>query len=115
MGTRKPTLEWFAVSDWSELTEASSFGLLEPNAGRCEQVQPDQLDCAFIPGLAFDGEGFRLGLGGGYYDCFLHEAPPRLACIGLMLACQAVAHIPREAHDARLRSVLTEEGLKRFG
>ena len=111
----KPVLEWFVVADWSELTEPGPFGLREPNAERCERVTAGELDGAFIPGLAFDEEGFRLGRGGGYYDVFLSEAPPRLACIGLMFACQAVAKVPREAHDAQLRKVLTEEGLRRFG
>jgi 5-formyltetrahydrofolate cyclo-ligase len=110
----KPLLEWFVVADWSELVDTGSFGLREPNAGICAPVQAGQLDCAFIPGLAFDEEGFRLGRGGGYYDFFLHEAPPRLACVGLMFACQGVVKVPRESHDARLRSVLTEEGLRRF-
>jgi 5-formyltetrahydrofolate cyclo-ligase len=114
-GCGKPLLEWFIVTDWSDVVETGPFGLREPNAGSCARVEAGQLDCAFIPGLAFDEEGFRLGRGGGYYDCFLNEAPPRLACIGLMLSCQAVAKIPREAHDARLRSVLTEEGLRTFG
>jgi len=115
MENGKPILEWFVVADWSELTEPGPFGLREPNAGRCELVKTEKLACAFIPGLAFDGEGFRLGRGGGYYDCFLSEAPKRLASIGLMLACQEVKAVPREAHDAQLRSVLTEEGLRKFG
>jgi len=115
MGVGKPVLEWFVVIDWSELVEAAPFGLREPNAGLCKQVATGELDCAFIPGLAFDEEGFRLGRGGGYYDYFLSEAPPRLARIGLMFSCQAVAKVPREGHDARLPKVLTEEGLSTFG
>ena len=111
----KPVLEWFVVSDWHDLAEPGPHGLREPNAGRCEPVADWELDCAFIPGLAFDGEGFRLGHGGGYYDCFLNEAPKGLVSIGLMFACQFVEQISRESHDAQLRSVLTEEGLKRFG
>ncbi|MCE0498254.1 MAG: 5-formyltetrahydrofolate cyclo-ligase [Methylacidiphilales bacterium] len=114
MGKGKPVLEWFIVADWSELGEPGPIGLREPNAGLCKQVAAGELDCAFIPALAFDEEGFRLGHGGGFYDCFLSEAPQRLACIGLMYACQAVAKVPREAHDAPLPKVLTEEGLRTF-
>lgn len=110
----KPVLEWFVVAGWSELAEPGPFGLREPNARRCGRVRAGELDCAFIPGLAFDKEGFRLGRGGGYYDGFLSEAPQRLARIGLMFSCQAVAKVPREPHDAQLRKVLTEEGLRTF-
>ncbi|HUB66595.1 MAG TPA: 5-formyltetrahydrofolate cyclo-ligase [Candidatus Methylacidiphilales bacterium] len=115
MEEKKPVLEWFIVSAWSELLENGPFGLREPNAGLCLQMEVKEFDCAFVPGLAFDEKGFRLGRGGGYYDCFLAEAPSRLPCIGLMFSCQAVAKVPREPHDTRLRSVLTEEGLRIFG
>jgi 5-formyltetrahydrofolate cyclo-ligase len=114
MGTGKPTLEWFAVADWSELVEAGSFGLREPNAGLCRQVKADELDFALIPGLAFDVEGVRLGRGGGFYDCFLSLVPAKLACIGLMFACQQVEKVPREGHDAKLPRLLTENGLLKF-
>jgi 5-formyltetrahydrofolate cyclo-ligase len=113
----KPVLEWFVVTDWSELTESGPLsGLREPATERCGRAGAGELDCAFISGLAFDEEGFRLGRGGGYYGCFLSEAPQRMARIGLMFCCQAVAKVPREAHDdAQLRKVLTEEGLRTFG
>jgi 5-formyltetrahydrofolate cyclo-ligase len=115
LGTGKPTLEWFAVADWGHLAEAGSFGLREPNAGLCELAEPGEIDCAFIPGLAFDEEGYRLGRGGGFYDVFLSQVSEQVACIGLMLVCQAVAKVPREDHDARLKCVLTEDGLRKFG
>jgi 5-formyltetrahydrofolate cyclo-ligase len=111
---KKPVLEWFIVSAWNELMEAGPFGLREPNAGLCQQMPAKDIDCAFIPGLAFDEEGFRLGRGGGYYDYFLAGAPQRLPCIGLMFSRQEVARVPREPHDARLRTVLTEERLRMF-
>jgi 5-formyltetrahydrofolate cyclo-ligase len=79
-----------------------------------------QLDCIFVPGLAFDHAGWRLGRGGGYYDFALaqiranakHGNP--IPHPGLMFACQEVEKIPAEAHDQRLSCILTEEGLRLF-
>jgi 5-formyltetrahydrofolate cyclo-ligase len=70
-----------------------------------------ELDCVFVPGLAFDSEGFRLGRGSGFYDSFLSLTPPTLSCVGLMFSLQKVSAVPREPHDQALRCVITEEGL----
>jgi 5-formyltetrahydrofolate cyclo-ligase len=77
-------------------------------------VEIKELDCAFVPGLAFDETGLRLGRGGGYYDRFLSQAPARLPCIGMMFSLQKVSSVPREAHDGALREIITEDGLLTF-
>jgi 5-formyltetrahydrofolate cyclo-ligase len=65
-----------------------------------------------VPGLAFDARGYRLGRGGGYYDRFLETlGQPRPVLCGVCFACQIVPEIPREAHDARVDFVVSENGL----
>ncbi len=107
----RPQLDWHEVAGWDEVVAPGPFGLREPDPLRCPRVAIAELDCAFIPGLAFDDDGFRLGRGGGFYDTFLGRAPATLPSIGLMFSCQHVPAVPREPHDQALRSVITEDGL----
>jgi 5-formyltetrahydrofolate cyclo-ligase len=72
------------------------------------------LDCVFVPGMAFDHEGGRLGRGGGFYDSFLGLAPEKLHSVGLFFSGQKIPFVPREAHDQALRSVITEDGFQSF-
>jgi 5-formyltetrahydrofolate cyclo-ligase len=108
----KPELNWHEVASWDDVVARGPMGLREPDPVRCPLVAPAELDCVFVPGLAFDEEGHRLGRGGGFYDVFLRHAPPKLPRIGLMFAAQQVKRVPREAHDYALPAVITEEGLQ---
>jgi 5-formyltetrahydrofolate cyclo-ligase len=110
----RPELKWCEATSWDDLAARGSRGLREPDPVRCPPVEPSALDCIFVPGLAFDATGHRLGRGGGFYDAFLAQAPAKLITVGLMFAVQKVPRVPREAHDFKLGSVITEEGLKRF-
>jgi 5-formyltetrahydrofolate cyclo-ligase len=84
------------------------FGAPEP-VGSIPAPPPDLV---LVPGLAFDRAGHRLGRGGGFYDRFLETLPsPRPTLCGVCFSCQIVPAVPREAHDARVDFVLTEEGL----
>jgi 5-formyltetrahydrofolate cyclo-ligase len=106
-----PELDWHEVADWDEVVVSGPFGLREPDPLRCPRVPISALDCVFVPGVAFDPEGFRLGRGGGFYDRFLSLTPTTLPCIGVMFSLQTVPAVPREPHDQALRSVITEDGL----
>jgi len=102
-----PELDWHEVTSWDDVVILGPFGLREPDPLRCPRVPQAELDCVFVPGLAFDHEGFRLGRGGGFYDRFLSTAT--MPSIGLFFQRQKVERVPREAHDQRLRSVITED------
>ena len=67
----------------------------------------------FVPLLAFDRTGHRLGYGGGYYDRTL-AALPGARAIGCAFAAQELDAVPAGAHDMRLEAVATERGLIRF-
>ena len=83
------------------------FGTSHP-AG--EEIAPDVL---LIPLLAFDGEGNRLGYGGGFYDRTLALLPGAFR-IGCAFAAQELDSVPRGPYDQRLHAVATEAGLRRF-
>lgn len=69
-------------------------------------IEPAQIDCVIVPGAAFDKNGGRLGLGGGYYDRFLPRAV-NAKKIALAYDFQVVESLPTEIHDAKLDAVLT--------
>lgn len=71
-----------------------------------ETVQPEEMDLAIIPGMAFDSKCNRMGRGKGFYDKLL----PFLKCttIGLGFSFQIVDEIPCEAFDKPLDLIITE-------
>jgi 5-formyltetrahydrofolate cyclo-ligase len=73
-------------------------------------VVPDLL---FVPLLGFDAAGYRLGYGGGFYDRTLAalRTHGRVRAIGLAYAAQRFDRVPRDATDARLDAIATEDGL----
>ena len=109
-----PHLEWHAVKDWSEMTDSGPFGLREPDPERCPRVEPAQIDCVFVPGLAFDSTGLRLGRGGGYYDYFLSRIGANVPRFGIMFASQQTENLPRQPHDQALPAIVTEDGVVSF-
>jgi len=80
------------------------FGTFAPEG---PVIEPDVV---FVPMLAFDRAGNRLGYGGGYYDRTLEALPDAMA-IGFAYAAQCVAFVPVEPHDAKLKLIATESGI----
>ena len=70
-------------------------------------------DLILAPLLAFDGEGRRLGQGGGHYDRTFSALPEAIR-IGLAYSGQQVDALPFEPHDVALHGVLTETGYTAF-
>ena len=89
-----------------------------PNTGKSGQdAAPDDSppaapDIIIVPGVAFDANGTRLGMGGGYYDRLL--ALPRYADslrLGLAYSFQLVDSLPRQTWDVPVHAVCTELGI----
>ncbi len=69
-------------------------------------------DLLFVPLLAFDRHGHRLGYGGGYYDRTLASLPGRLA-LGFGFSALEVDSVPTGPHDQPLDAIVTEKGVIR--
>jgi 5,10-methenyltetrahydrofolate synthetase len=80
------------------------FGMLEPAPGP-PLVDPEVLDIALVPGVAFDQRGGRLGFGGGYYDRFLAITPALR--VGVTFDACLADDIPCSEHDLRMDWVMT--------
>ena len=82
------------------------------------RISLDALDVVIVPGLAFDGDGRRLGFGGGYYDGTFSGAGAggkRPALIGLCYEFQVVPHCPAGPGDVPVDVVVTESRVLRRG
>ena len=74
------TMQHFLLTDATQI-EVNKFGIPEPKNGI--EIKPEQLDVIFIPLLACDSKGNRVGYGKGFYDRFLHRCKPSVLKIGL--------------------------------
>jgi len=74
-----------------------------------EKLTPD---IALAPLVGWDGAGFRLGYGGGYFDRTLAAASPRPFTIGIGLQSARLASILPQPHDIALDVILTEAGVQ---
>jgi len=100
----------YRILSWNDLVPGG-FGIPEPLDRQCTIISPDMIDCAIIPGVAFDMTGARLGYGKGYYDKLLTELNAPTA--GLCFEHQLVGHIPCEPHDRRVHMIITEKRIIR--
>ena len=72
------------------------------------------LDIIFVPCLAYDKYGFRLGYGGGYYDktiSYLHLINHKFLSVGLAYDDQKINKVVCDHFDQRLDYILTEKQL----
>ncbi|MES2984032.1 MAG: 5-formyltetrahydrofolate cyclo-ligase [Pseudomonadota bacterium] len=90
-----------------------ALGMEEPLEG-APLILPEII---LVPLLAFDGEGYRLGYGGGYYDrtiAALREAEKPPLFIGVGYSMQEIEQVPTGDYDAPLDGILTELGVSMF-
>lgn len=69
-------------------------------------------EVTLAPLVGWDGEGYRLGYGGGYFDRTLAALRPRPITIGVGLEAAGLATIFPQPHDVRLDAVVTEAGVR---
>jgi len=89
----------------------SSYGIPEPQEGI--EVRPQQLDVVFVPLLAYDVQGNRLGYGKGFYDRFLSQCRPDCLLIGLSFFPPEKT-IPHEIIDFPLNLCITPSEIYHF-
>ncbi len=59
----------------------NSHNIPEPVDGI--EIANDKIDVVFVPLLAFDKQGHRIGYGKGFYDKFLSQCRPEMLKVGL--------------------------------
>jgi 5,10-methenyltetrahydrofolate synthetase len=74
-----------------------------------EAVVPE---ITLAPLVGWDGAGFRLGYGGGYFDRTLAALEPRPFTIGVGFQSARLTTIYPQPHDIPLDVILTQQGVK---
>lgn len=72
-------MEAFIVNDETEFGD-NVYGIHEPLNGLL--ADPELIDLVFVPLLAFDNHGFRVGYGKGFYDRFLKKCRKDVVIVG---------------------------------
>tara|TARA_B100002052_G_C15766177_1_gene544778 strand:- start:399 stop:983 length:585 start_codon:yes stop_codon:yes gene_type:complete len=89
------------------------MNILEP-AQNEKKLIPDIL---FVPCLAFDDKGYRLGYGGGYYDKtfeYFNKTNKQYISVGYAFDEQKIFNLPVDSHDIKLDFIMTEKSLYTF-
>ncbi|MCB0399037.1 MAG: 5-formyltetrahydrofolate cyclo-ligase [Winogradskyella sp.] len=74
------SMSHFLLTDNTTIKK-NHYNIPEPVDGI--EIQSSQIDVVFVPLLAFDKTGNRIGYGKGFYDRFLSECNPETIKIGL--------------------------------
>jgi 5-formyltetrahydrofolate cyclo-ligase len=97
----------------------NDFGIPEPVSSPGERISPLQLDVIFMPLVAFDVKGWRLGSGAGFYDrCLRHLRGTRRwrrpKLVGVAYEHQKIEALFPGDWDVPMDAVLTERRTYRF-
>ena len=85
----------------------NKFGIWEPKLNVQNVLPLKELDILFTPLVAFDKQGNRLGMGGGFYDRTLQNwRNSSFIPVGLAHQCQQVEQLPTEVWDVPLHQIL---------
>ena len=85
----------------------NKFGIWEPKLNVQSVLPLEELDILFTPLVAFDKQGNRLGMGGGFYDRTLQNwRNSSFIPVGLAHQYQQVEQLPTEAWDVPLHQIL---------
>ena len=85
------------------------YGIREPAGGRRLPRGVDAGLVVFVPGVAFDCNGNRLGRGTGWYDRLLGGLDARVPRIALAYEFQLLEEVPVEPGDLPVHAIVTEK------
>jgi 5-formyltetrahydrofolate cyclo-ligase len=103
-------LDWAAFTG-ADALERTKHGLLEPAGPRLGLDGIATADVVLVPALAVDGDGRRLGQGGGCYDRALRRVAPTVPVLAVVFPDEVTTDpLPDEPHDRRVDGALIPPG-----
>ena len=100
---------WFYQYTKNTQLKLNRFGILEPTLKNKKRIAPWALELVLFPLVAFDSQGGRLGMGGGFYDRTFEFTQEKTKLYGLAHHFQEVDKIPTEAWDIPLHGIATDK------
>lgn len=79
-----------------------------------EIIPPEHLDMVFVPLLAFDEEGFRVGYGKGFYDKYLPDCSAECLLVGFSYFPPLARLDDRDEFDVPLDLCITPQNVYVF-
>ncbi|MCW3106284.1 MAG: 5-formyltetrahydrofolate cyclo-ligase [Segetibacter sp.] len=99
------------VHDETDFIE-NPYGIPEPEEG--VKVAAEEIDLVFVPLLAFDKNGFRVGYGKGFYDRFLKKCREDVLTIGFSYFDPIDKIEDRNQFDVPLNYCITPQKIYEF-
>lgn len=96
-----------------EALERTAQGLVEPKDGQAARAS--ELDLIIVPGVAFDRQGNRIGMGRGFYDLLLRKVSRKVKLVGLCFEENLEESLPVESHDVKMDLIVTDKQVIRRG
>jgi 5-formyltetrahydrofolate cyclo-ligase len=91
---------------------SNQLGIMEPETGTIYPAK--ELDLVFVPLLAFDQLGYRVGYGKGYYDRFLIECKPDTIKLGFSFFEPVERITDTDQFDVPLNYCITPQHIYEF-
>jgi len=96
----------------SSQLEVNEYGIPEPKYG--EEIPEVMLDFVFVPLLAINNTGHRVGYGKGFYDRLLAKCKPSCVFIGLNMFDEFTIIDDINPFDIKLHYCITSNGFYDF-
>jgi 5-formyltetrahydrofolate cyclo-ligase len=105
---------YFAPYETDSQLKTNCFNIPEPVCHPSKWKAASQLDLLFLPLVAFDPHGNRIGMGGGFYDRSLAYLQHRRfwrkpVLVGLAHEIQKMGQLNRQSWDIPLNFIITEK------
>ncbi|HEK9101509.1 5-formyltetrahydrofolate cyclo-ligase [Bacillus pfraonensis] len=100
------TMTFRQITNFDQL-ETVYMSLREPIPALTVEIEANEIDLLFVPGVAYTRRGERIGYGGGYYDRYLLQYKGKT--LSLAFGFQIVNYIPTEPFDQNVQKIITEK------
>lgn len=106
------TMTFYRLDHMDEL-QTGVYRIPVPPATPDRICTPDAATLILLPMNAYDGAGYRLGAGGGYYDRYL-AAHPTAQTLGICYASCRREALPHDSFDQKIKACVTENETEEF-
>ncbi len=104
----KNSFSLYKISNYDKDLVRNADDILEPNPEGCKKIALEDIDIAFIPGLAFDDKGGRVGFGNNYYSKLITKLPETCRKVSLAYEDQIVDQIQMESRKFTVDIIITD-------